>query len=174
MCCWHQKQQIIPLRFFEALDPYADGIKGGRKFRCGFLKRLIHAVLASEAIGNSAAVFEALFVQIDVQNQCAAGIRNNRKFRCGFLKRLIHALLDSETTENSAAVFLGIWIKRLKKPQRNFFPPLMHQHMDQSPQKTAAAFSSASDASTAWINRLKKPQRNYLLFLMPAAHESIA
>ena len=57
MCCWHQKQQIIPLRFFEALDPYADGIRGNRKFRCGFLRRLIHMLMASEAVENSAAVF---------------------------------------------------------------------------------------------------------------------
>ena len=57
MCCWHQKQQIIPLRFFEALYPYADGIRGGRKFRCGFLRRLIHMLMASEAEENSAAVF---------------------------------------------------------------------------------------------------------------------
>ena len=25
-----ETDQIIPLRFFEALDPYADGIRGGR------------------------------------------------------------------------------------------------------------------------------------------------
>ena len=57
MRCWHQRRKKILLRFFEALDPYADGIKGGRKFRCGFLEQLIHAVLASEAEENSAAVF---------------------------------------------------------------------------------------------------------------------
>ena len=81
MCCWHQKQQIIPLRFFEALYPYADGIRGGRKFRCGVLRRLI---------------------------LIADGIRGGRKFRCGFLRRLIHMLMASKAVENSAAVSYAI------------------------------------------------------------------
>ena len=38
--------------------------------------------------------------------------------------------------------------------------------MDQAPPKTAAEFSSASDAISIWIKRLKELQRNYLLFLM--------
>ena len=77
MRCWIQKQQKIPLRFFEALDPYADGIRGGRKFRCGVLRRLIHS---------------------------AVGIRGGITFRCGVLRRLIHMLMASEAEENSAAV----------------------------------------------------------------------
>ena len=59
--------------------PYADGIRGDRKFRCGFHEALDGIMLmASEA---------------------------DRKFRCGFLRRLIHILMASETSDNSAAVF---------------------------------------------------------------------
>ena len=100
ICCWHQKQQIIPLRFFEALDPYADGIRNNRKFCCGFLRRLIHMLMCIRG------------VYTNIPLRCLWGAvslfcvhRGSRIFRCGVLRRLIHVLMASETTENSAAVF---------------------------------------------------------------------
>ena len=56
-------------------------------------------LMASEAIGNSAAVFLKRLIHMLM----ASGA--DRKFRCGFLRRLIHMLIASETTDNSAAVF---------------------------------------------------------------------
>ena len=64
----------------------------------------------------------------------------------------------SSASKNRSGIFYRLWC---------------HQHMDQAPQKTAAEFSTASDAISIWINRFRKPQRNFRLLLMPAARSGI-